>query len=68
MTGWECTFKEGIKPTNYIGDIWGSLGGHPDFGLGSMTDGKGLRTASEREAMAQKRAEILLAKRGCFAK
>lgn len=38
---WNCTFSKGIKPTNYIGDIFGSLGGQPDFGLGSITDGKG---------------------------
>lgn len=37
---WECTFKDGIKSNNYIGDIWGSLGGHPDYGFGSLTDGK----------------------------
>lgn len=29
---WESTYKGGIKATNYIGDIFGSLGGVPDFG------------------------------------
>ncbi|KAI4101615.1 MAG: hypothetical protein LQ339_005004 [Xanthoria mediterranea] len=29
---WEGTFAKGIKPTNYIGDIFGSIGGIPDFG------------------------------------
>ncbi|KAL8801740.1 MAG: hypothetical protein Q9182_004279 [Xanthomendoza sp. 2 TL-2023] len=29
---WEGTFAGGIPPTNYIGDIFGSLGGVPDFG------------------------------------
>ena len=43
ISGWSCTFRKGIKPTNYIGDIFGSLGGHPDFGLGSITDGKRVR-------------------------
>ncbi len=38
---WPCTFEKGIKPTNYIGDIFGSLGGDPDFGPGSLTEGKG---------------------------
>lgn len=37
LQGWECVFKEGIKPNHYIGDILGSLGGTPDFGLGSRT-------------------------------
>lgn len=36
LNEWESTFKKGIKPTNYIGDIFGSLGGVPDFGPGSM--------------------------------
>ena len=29
---WDSMFKKGIKPSNYIGDIFGSLGGKPDFG------------------------------------
>ncbi|KAL8945886.1 MAG: hypothetical protein Q9222_007639 [Ikaeria aurantiellina] len=33
---WESTFKKGVEPDNYIGDIFGSLGGKPDFGPGSM--------------------------------
>jgi hypothetical protein len=39
LTGWDCTFKAGIKPTNYIGDIFGTLGGQPDFGPGSIFNG-----------------------------
>ena len=41
LSNWDCTFKKGIKPSNYIGDILGSLGGTPDFGPGSLTGGKG---------------------------
>ncbi|KAG6907756.1 hypothetical protein DXG01_007510 [Tephrocybe rancida] len=37
---WEKTFKNGIKPQNYIGDIFGTLGGVPDFGPGSSFRGK----------------------------
>ena len=40
LDGWDCTFKKGVKPANYIGDIFGSLGGQPDFGLGSLTNGE----------------------------
>jgi purine nucleoside permease len=29
---WDIKFLEGVTPTNYIGDIFGSLGGRPDFG------------------------------------
>ena len=32
IKGWEEKFKRGISPTNYIGDIFGTLGGTPDFG------------------------------------
>ncbi|KAL6308292.1 purine nucleoside permease [Sparassis latifolia] len=33
--GWEETFEAGIRPQNYIGDVFGTLGGVPDFGPGS---------------------------------
>ncbi|KAJ7717246.1 purine nucleoside permease [Mycena maculata] len=36
IAGWDSVFKCGIKPANYVGDIFGSLGGEPDFGLGRM--------------------------------
>jgi len=32
VEGWEETFKKGVAPANYIGDIFGTLGGTPDFG------------------------------------
>ncbi|TVY28257.1 Purine nucleoside permease [Lachnellula hyalina] len=35
MKGWGCTFENGVKAENYIGDIFGTLGGTPDFGPGS---------------------------------
>jgi purine nucleoside permease len=41
LEGWEKTFKKGIKPSNYIGDIFGTLGGKPDFGPGSVWGGVG---------------------------
>lgn len=40
INDWECTFRDGIPAQNYVGDIFGSLGGDPDFGLGSITDGE----------------------------
>ncbi|KAI0312130.1 purine nucleoside permease [Amylostereum chailletii] len=39
VDGWEDTFAKGIQPSNYIGDILGSMGGQPDFGLGSVFSG-----------------------------
>lgn len=34
LNGWNSTFAKGIPAQNYIGDIFGSLGGVPDFGPG----------------------------------
>lgn len=34
VLSWERTFAAGVKPQNYIGDIWGTLGGTPDLGPG----------------------------------
>ncbi|KAI0668139.1 purine nucleoside permease [Trametes maxima] len=34
---WKATYKKGVAPSNYIGDIWGSLGGKPDFGPGTAS-------------------------------
>ncbi|CAG9943044.1 unnamed protein product [Clonostachys rosea f. rosea IK726] len=42
IVGWDETFDKGIPAKNYIGDILGSLGGQPDFGLGSITGGRGV--------------------------
>ena len=41
IAGWNETYLAGIKPTNYIGDPFGSLGGQPDFGHGSVFNGTG---------------------------
>ena len=35
LNEWDTTFEKGVKAPNYIGDIFGSLGGTPDFGLES---------------------------------
>ncbi|KAF8074731.1 purine nucleoside permease-like protein [Lyophyllum atratum] len=31
VEGWEKTFKQGVQPTNYVGDVLGSLSGRPDL-------------------------------------
>ncbi|OCK84626.1 NUP-domain-containing protein [Lepidopterella palustris CBS 459.81] len=36
LEGWNSTFAQGVNATNYIGDIFGTLGGTPDFGPGSV--------------------------------
>lgn len=61
---WDSEFQHGIQADNYLGDIFGSLGGSPDFGMGSLTNGAGAQSTKEREAMAQKRAAVRLTRRG----
>lgn len=48
---WEETFEKGVEPQNYIGDIFGSLGGRPDFGPGSLFDGE--LTPTRRSVMGR---------------
>ncbi|ETW74951.1 hypothetical protein HETIRDRAFT_332014 [Heterobasidion irregulare TC 32-1] len=45
---WTKRFEVGTKPSNYIGDIFASLGGIPDFGTGS-TFGGGIAVARKRD-------------------
>ena len=33
LDGWDSTFEAGMAPGNYIGDMFATLGGTPDFGL-----------------------------------
>jgi hypothetical protein len=32
LNGWDSTFAAGMNASNYIGDIFGTLGGTPNFG------------------------------------
>lgn len=46
LNGWDATFGPGVTPHNYIGDIFGTLGGRPDFGPGrteSLLEGGALK-------------------------
>ncbi|KAJ2905806.1 hypothetical protein MKZ38_004267 [Zalerion maritima] len=58
LESWECTFKAGIKAENYIGDIFGSLGGVPDFGLGTLSDGEGVPSAEDRAQMGRNMGKV----------
>lgn len=60
---WDSVFYEGIIPTNYIGDIIGTLGGEPDFGPGSLFDGKGFSVEPSGETSLTKR-RILTRRKG----
>lgn len=39
ISAWNETFKTGIPAQNYVGDVWGVLGGTPDFGPGRVSSG-----------------------------
>ncbi|KAF5665162.1 purine nucleoside permease [Fusarium heterosporum] len=65
VEGWEDNFESGIEAQNYVGDIFGSLGGEPDFGFGSLTRGArvpagcrksdlAIREMDRRRALTQK--------------
>ncbi|KAG5915105.1 hypothetical protein E4U61_004986 [Claviceps capensis] len=49
VANWTCIYSRGIKPSNYVGDIFGSLGGDPDFGFGSLTGGKQVAPAESND-------------------
>ena len=40
LDGWNTTFAKGVNASNYLGDIFGTLGGTPDFGPGSIFNNK----------------------------
>ena len=48
LDGWDSMFKKGVPAGNYIGDIFGSLGGTPDFGPGSEFNNDPVKKRSMR--------------------
>ncbi|PNP74002.1 hypothetical protein FNYG_12630 [Fusarium nygamai] len=54
LEDWDTTFKDGIRAENYIGDIFGSLGGEPDFGFGSLTHGHRIAPESKSSELANR--------------
>lgn len=52
INGWEKKFKGGVKANNYVGDIFGILGGNPDFGPGKISKKRGVRGRARRRAAA----------------
>jgi purine nucleoside permease len=55
LSGWEEKFEAGINATNYIGDIFGTLGGNPDFGPGNAFDGIPQTTQTEESSTVSRR-------------
>lgn len=54
VENWDCKFKDGVKADNYVGDIFGSLGGEPDFGFGSLTRGERVAPDGKDTTLAMK--------------
>jgi purine nucleoside permease len=54
---WKETFERGVKPSNYIGDIFGTLSGTPNFGPGRA------QSLEESGALLTKRSRAQLSKR-----
>jgi purine nucleoside permease len=55
LSGWKSKFEKGVKPTNYIGDIFGTLGGTPDFGPGNVFGGIPQTTETEETTQVSRR-------------
>lgn len=58
LEGWDKTFKKGIEPSNYIGDIFGTLGGTPDFGPGSIFEGVGYAASAKPSKRGLSRRDL----------
>ncbi|KAJ9638645.1 hypothetical protein H2204_004121 [Knufia peltigerae] len=58
LDGWDSTFEKGITPTNYVGDIFATLGGTPDFGQKSflITKKRALAAANVQGNLRMRRA------------
>ncbi|CAI7650980.1 unnamed protein product [Penicillium bialowiezense] len=57
LDGWNATFADGVKANNYIGDIFGTLGGTPDFGPGrkqALIDGGAYRKRSVQNRLQRR--------------
>jgi purine nucleoside permease len=55
LEGWKSKFEAGIEPKNYIGDIFGTLGGTPDFGPGNVFGGVPQTTLTEETSTVSRR-------------
>lgn len=55
LQGWNETFKLGVVPDNYVGDIFGSLGGTPDFGLGTDFGNNPVATKTRKRGLGSRR-------------
>lgn len=47
IADWDSTFKAGLPAPNYVGDIFGTLGGTPDFGPAAYSNAVTKRDVEE---------------------
>lgn len=66
LSEWKETFERGVKADNYIGDIFGTLGGNPNFGPGrtiALSEGDALlikRGAAGRNMRSIRKRGVVL--------
>lgn len=56
LNGWNTTFAGGVNATNYVGDIFGTIGGTPDFGPYTYNNNPVKRDESAIAEMGMKRS------------
>ncbi|KAF2726180.1 NUP-domain-containing protein [Polychaeton citri CBS 116435] len=56
LDNWNTTFAKGVNASNYIGDIFGTLGGVPDFGPAAAEDGNTVTKRSVKGKRGVKRS------------
>lgn len=57
LGGWDEIFAKGVKPSNYIGDVFGTLGGTPDFGPGRAIARKGAGALERRRVLYSRKLQ-----------
>jgi len=54
LASWNATFEAGVPSTLYTGDLWGTLGGTPDFGLGRESSGSAVTLPEYKRSVKSK--------------
>lgn len=62
LDNWHNRFRAGIEPTNYVGDVFGTLGGEPDFGPGNRFEGATVVASRKTLKGVAKRGVVMRAK------
>jgi hypothetical protein len=57
LNDWGTTFEKGVNTTNYVGDIFGTIGGKPDFGPGAVLEIEDNNVTTARRSIDRRRIE-----------